>query len=139
MTTQTGGEGRPSPPVATVLQGEMRHVPRLSAPLSEVCHPIWQQDEEARAIYQSEGEGVGAELRRSMKVFRRPFSPARAAFSLLWPLEVSDALSQLYQRKSAAVSHEHGKCSCAAAVCLFSGLQFGVKDVEVCDGIGIFE
>lgn len=23
--------------------------------------------------------------------------------------------------------------------CLLSGLQFGVKDVEVCDGIGIFE
>ena len=23
--------------------------------------------------------------------------------------------------------------------CLLSGLQFGVKDVKVCDGIGIFE
>lgn len=64
-------------------QGEMRHVPRLSAPLPEVCHPIWQQNEEARAVHQSEGEGVDAELRRSMKTSRRPFSPTCVAFSPL--------------------------------------------------------
>ena len=39
-------------------QGEVRHVPRLSAPLSEVCHSVRQQDKEARTIYQSECEGV---------------------------------------------------------------------------------
>ena len=44
---------------ARLGQGEVRHVPRLSAPLPEVCHPVWQPDKEAWAVYQPEWEGAG--------------------------------------------------------------------------------
>lgn len=44
---------------ARLGQGEVRHVPRLPAPLPEVCHPVWQPDKEAWAVYQPEWEGAG--------------------------------------------------------------------------------
>lgn len=37
---------------------EMRHVSRLSASLSEVCDPVWEQNEETRAIPESGSKGL---------------------------------------------------------------------------------